>query len=73
MTTPSGTDPDPSGQSRGIFASVQEYKAGEESRRGHADVRHSGRPRRISILPSVGIYHQNRIEILKDGNILVDP
>jgi hypothetical protein len=59
----------PSGQSRGIFASVQEYKpekkAGEVTLTFDIPAGLDG----ISILPSVGIYHQNRIEILKDGNI----
>ncbi|WP_137111927.1 hypothetical protein [Rhodobacter sp. SY28-1] len=59
----------PSGQSRGIFASVQDYKpekkAGEVTLTFNIPAGLDG----ISILPSVGIYHQNRIEILKDGNI----
>jgi hypothetical protein len=59
----------PSGQSRGIFASVPEYrpekKAGEVTLTFDIPAGLDG----ISILPSVGIYHQNRVEILEDGNI----
>lgn len=59
----------PSGQSRGIFASVQEYapetKAGEVALTFDIPAGLDG----ISVLPSVGIYHQNRVEILENGNI----
>lgn len=59
----------PSGQSRGIFASVREHrpekKAGEVTLTFDIPAGLDG----ISILPSVGIYHQNRVEILEDGNI----
>lgn len=59
----------PSGQSRGIFASVQDFKpekkAGELTLTFDIPAGLDG----ISVLPSVGIFHQNRIEILEDGNI----
>jgi hypothetical protein len=59
----------PSGQSRGIFASVLEYapetKAGEVTLTFDIPADLDG----ISVLPSVGIYHQNRVEILEDGDI----
>jgi hypothetical protein len=59
----------PSGQSRGIFASIPEYKP--EKKAGEVTLTFdipSGLDG-ISVLPSVGIYHQNRVEILEDGNI----
>jgi hypothetical protein len=63
----------PSGQSRGIFASVPEFKpekkAGELTLTFDIPAGLDG----ISILPSVGIYHQNRVEILQDGNISLIP
>lgn len=59
----------PSGQSRGIFASIPEYKpekkAGEVTLTFDIPAGLDG----ISVLPSVGIFHQNRVEILEDGNI----
>jgi T-Q ester bond containing domain len=59
----------PSGQSRGIFAAIPEYKpekkAGEVTLTFDIPAGLDG----ISVLPSVGIYHQNRVEILEDGNI----
>jgi hypothetical protein len=59
----------PSGQSRGIFASVPEFKpekkAGKLTLRFDIPAGLDG----ISVLPSVGIYHQNRVEILQDGNL----
>lgn len=59
----------PSGQSRGIFASIPDYKpekkAGEVTLTFDIPTGLEG----ISVLPSVGIYHQNRVEILEDGNI----
>lgn len=59
----------PSGQSRGIFASIPHYtpekKAGEVTLTFDIPGGLDG----ISVRPSVGIYHQNRVEILEDGNI----
>jgi hypothetical protein len=59
----------PSGQGRSIFASVQDFKpekkAGEVTLTFDIPAGLEG----ISVLPSVGIYHQNRVEILEDGNI----
>lgn len=59
----------PSGQSRGIFASILDFKpetkAGEVTLTFVIPAGLDG----ISVLPSVGIYHQNRVEILEDGNI----
>ncbi len=59
----------PSGQSRGIFASIPDYKpekkAGEVTLTFDIPAGLDG----ISVLPSVGIYHENRVKILEDGNI----
>lgn len=60
----------PSGQSRGIFASIAKFvpttKAGELSLVFDIPPGLDG----TSVTPSVGIYHQNRIEIREDGNLI---
>lgn len=59
----------PSGQSRGIFAFVLDFKpekkAGEITLTFDIPAGLDG----FSVLPSVGIFHRNRVEILEDGNI----
>lgn len=63
----------PSGQSRGIFASLQDFKpekkAGEVTLTFDIPAGLDG----FSVLPSVGIFHQNRVEILEDGNLVWIP
>lgn len=60
----------PSGQSRGIFASIAEFvpitKAGEVTLVFDIPPGLDG----TSVTPSVGIYHQNRVEIREDGNLI---
>lgn len=60
----------PSGQSRGIFASIPEFapttKAGELTLVFDIPSGLDG----TSVTPSVGIYHQNRVEIREDGNLI---
>lgn len=59
----------PSGQSRGIFASIPSFapetKAGELTLTFDVPPGLDG----LSVTPSVGIFHQNRVEVRKDGNI----
>lgn len=60
----------PSGQSRGIFASIAEFapitKAGELTLVFDIPPGLDG----TSVTPSVGIYHQNRVKIRDDGNLI---
>ena len=62
-----------SGQSRGIFASIPEFapegKAGELTLVFEIPEGLEG----TSVVPSVGIFHQNRVEILEDGNLVWIP
>lgn len=59
----------PSGQSRGIFAAIPGFapdtKAGELTLTFDIPPGLDG----LSVTPSVGIFHQNRVEIREDGNI----
>lgn len=60
----------PSGQSRGIFAVIPDFapttKAGELTLVFDIPSGLDG----TSVTPSVGIYHQNRVEIREDGNLI---
>lgn len=59
-----------SGQSRGVFASEAEFipdtKAGELTLTFDVPAGFDG----TSVVPSVGVYHQNRVEIREDGNLV---
>lgn len=59
----------PSGQAIGVFASISSYapegKAGEVTLTFEVPAGYEG----ISLVPSVGVYHQKRVEILDNGNI----
>jgi hypothetical protein len=58
-----------SGQAIGVFASIPEYvpqtKAGSVSLEFDVPKGYEG----ISLVPAIGLYHKNRIEIGKDGNL----
>lgn len=60
----------PSGQSRGIFAAIPAFvpdtKAGELTLTFEVPPGLDG----LSVTPSVGIFHQNRVELREDGNIV---
>lgn len=59
----------PSGQSTGIFASIPEYvpetKAGTVTLEFEVPDRFDG----IRLVPAVGLYHQNRVELAEDGSL----
>ncbi len=59
----------PSGQSTGVFASIAEYvpetKAGTVTMEFEVPDRFDG----IRLVPTVGLYHQNRVELNEDGSL----